>query len=434
MFASRAVKWGTVALLLAVVSSFAYAGVSAAHGSGGSRQGATGPTYNVTFTETGLAAGTNWSVFVHGEGDWSSGSHAYQTSSNASITFSLPNGTYRYHVRDVRGYDLTNGSRGTFNVSGGSPAPISVTFSVPTTYTVTFTEHGLPAGTNWTVRLHPEGGFGRDFRADFGRGWGDHGSLEGSSNGTTITFSLPNGTFRYFAHAAGFFAVNGSRGTVTVNGSSPATVDVNFSSPTSPTLYNVTFAETGLPAGTNWSVIVAGGGGFHHHGHHHGAETTSNSTLTLALGNGSYRYDVLRVPGYGIADNGSRGTFNVSGASPATISIVFVKLVTYTVTFTESGLPNGTNWTVVVGSWGGWGSSGGTTQVETSNGTTITFSLTNGTYWFFVGHVHGYRATNNSTGSLNVSGASPPTVDVTFAASHWGDAPVAAAVPAQTDR
>ena len=91
-------------------------------------------------------------------------------------------------------------------------------------------------------------------------------------------------------------------------------------------------------------------------------------------------------------------------------------------TFSETGLPAGTNWTVAVFGWGPGGF-----HVERANTTSITFELTNGTYFFHV-RAHGYVATNNSSGILNVTGASPPSVDVTFAPWSSLEAPAVSAV------
>jgi len=321
MRASRLLLGVIGAAVLIAVSGGVYAQSLVGAGSGGHWGNVSGPTYNVTFHETGLPAGTVWSVALSGHfGGWGHHfRHHGLTSNNSSIVIALPNGTYTYRVHPVAGFELLAGGNGTFVVNGSSPATLNVAFGKPVTYTVTFTESGLTAGTNWTVRVSPVGG--------------------------------------------GF------------------------------------------------------GGWFGRYHNRHLVQTTSNTSMTFGLPNGTYRYHVSPIYGYRIADNGSHGTFNVSGASPATISVVFTKLVTYTVTFSETGLPAGTNWTAAVFSWSSW--TGGLHFVRADT-TSISFQLTNGTYFFHV-RAHGYVATNNSSGILNVTGASPPTVDVTFApySSVW---------------
>jgi hypothetical protein len=405
-------------VLVATVSSFVYAGSVSAHGDGS--YGATGPTYNVTFSETGLAAGTPWGVALLGHGPFGLGHFGHHRgpfgSNTSSFNVSLPNGSYRYLVLPVAGYSVSSGAYGTVNVSG-APTSVSVAFSKLPTYTVTFQEVGLPAGTNWSVRV--AGG------AFLGFWGGDGGRMSNTSDTPTITFSLTNGTYYYGAHARGFRADSGGSGMFRVSGASPATISVTFLPLPTITTYNVTFTETGLPAGTNWTVGVVGTSGGGLHGPTHAIETTSTGSMTFALRNGSYRYFVAEVPGYEVADNGSFGSFAVAGASPASIAISFVRLVNYTVTFSEAGLPSGTNWSVlVVGR-----SAGGalTYEANTSSTPTITFSVSNGTYEYRVLHVDGYSAGNTTFGVFNVSGAAPAAIAITFAAeSGWGGVPAVA--------
>ena len=73
----------------------------------------------------------------------------------------------------------------------------------------------------------------------------------------------------------------------------------------------------------------------------------------------------------------------------------------YTVTFRESGLPIGINWSVTLDS-----------RTQTSTGSTLVFTETNSTYGYSIGSVSGYPV-SNATGSLTVAGG-PLTVTVTF--------------------
>jgi len=164
--------------------------------------GTTG-AYTVSFTETGLPTGTTWYVNITDEPPLSS--------TGQTITTALPNGTY----------DCTIGSASTsFEASGisftvnGTALPVSVTFSL-VTYAVTFTETGLPSGTEWWVNITGESPL--------------------DSTGTTISMSLPNGTFTYSVSASGHSTRTGN---VTVNGVSPSPVMEDFTSS----------APSGLPA------------------------------------------------------------------------------------------------------------------------------------------------------------------------------------------
>lgn len=151
--------------------------------------------------------------------------------------------------------------------------------------------------------------------------------------------------------------------------------------------YNVTFHETGLPGGTSWWVRLNGVG-----------QVASSANLSFEDPNGSLPFSVDPVPGYAPAPE--FGTVDVSGGR-VTVTISFTALPpTYKVTFTESGLPVGTIWSVTIGS-----------ETNFSNGTTITFQEANGSYTYHVGAVLGY--TTKGTGTLTVKGKSI-RVRVTF--------------------
>jgi len=84
-----------------------------------------------------------------------------------------------------------------------------------------------------------------------------------------------------------------------------------------PTNYSVTFAETGLPSGTNWSVSM---GGVQH--------SSSDTSIVFMDPNGAYQYTVVAVPGY--AASPSSGSATVSG-----------KAVTIVIQFTATSPTNG---------------------------------------------------------------------------------------------
>ena len=118
----------------------------------------------------------------------------------------LFNDTYTYAVATTdKSYQSPGG---TFTVSG-PVASKSVTFSL-VTYTVTFTETGLPSGTEWWVNLTN----GQSF----------------SSAETNLTLSEANGTYSYSASAPGYLNATGN---LTVGGPTTAPVAVSFSSSSS---------------------------------------------------------------------------------------------------------------------------------------------------------------------------------------------------------
>jgi hypothetical protein len=143
---------------------------------------------------------------------------------------------------------------------------------------VTFTESGLPSGTEWWVN---------------GTVVGSH-----SSTTTTISFSEPNGSYTYtVASANKEYAAAG--GSVVVSGAA-APKSVTFSLVT----YTVTFTETGLSSGTNWSVVLEGV-----------SHDATGTTITFTEPNGSYSFTVLNVSGYTVKP--SSGNLLVNGAALA---------------------------------------------------------------------------------------------------------------------
>ncbi len=101
--------------------------------------------YPVTFSETGLLAGTSWSVSLGGSS---------LRSTAATISAQERNGTYAFTVGAPVGYAASPAS-GTVVVAGAAVnVPIAFTSNGPATYPLTFTESGLPPGTNWSVTLN----------------------------------------------------------------------------------------------------------------------------------------------------------------------------------------------------------------------------------------------------------------------------------------
>ncbi|MGC8516101.1 MAG: PEGA domain-containing protein [Thermoplasmata archaeon] len=150
--------------------------------------------------------------------------------------------------------------------------------------------------------------------------------------------------------------------------------------------YNVTFTMSGLPVGTEWYVNITGQ-------QFSGPLPSSQTAYSTSLPNGSYYYVVssgnkFYKPSY-------QGSFTVSGvgiSEPITFSEV-----TYTVTFSETGLRSGSSWSVTLN---------GTAESSTGN---ISFIVPNGTYSYSIASIPGYSILsmpgyNGSSGVLTVSG------------------------------
>jgi YVTN family beta-propeller protein len=138
-----------------------------------------------------------------------------------------------------------------------------------------------------------------------------------------------------------------------------------------PTMYRVSFTEIGLPLGTPWGITLNGTG-----------NTSTTNTTAFAEPNGTYPFTVPGVADYTV--HPSFGNITIIGA-PLNVNITFKKIYLYPVTFTESGLPHGTSWSVDLN---------GTTH--SSTGTNITFDVTNYTYPYSVLTVPGYTPTQSS--------------------------------------
>ncbi len=145
-------------------------------------------------------------------------------------------------------------------------------------------------------------------------------------------------------------------------------------------LYVVEFLESGLRSGVTWYLNVSG----------QSSGPISGSTYSLDLQNGTYNYSFYSSSNEYHAVNGS-GTFVVNGSS-LKMYVTFMPQL-FNVIFVESGLPQGTRWTVTLN---GKGSSNSTND-------SIAFSVTNGTYDFIIPRVNSYGPAI-STGSVTVRG------------------------------
>jgi nitrous oxidase accessory protein NosD len=155
--------------------------------------------------------------------------------------------------------------------------------------------------------------------------------------------------------------------------------------------YSFIFTESGLASSTTWGVVVNGVG-----------YLSPTTTLVIPEVNGpraTYQFAVPRVTGYFPSTPSSGGPWP-EARSNISITIAFIAFL-FPVQFQEFGLPNGTVWSVVVGSH--------TVTSTSSNGLTL---LSNGTYPYIAGKVDGYKLTVGS-GSFVMSGT-PMTVLIIY--------------------
>ncbi|MEM0138946.1 MAG: hypothetical protein QW100_04430, partial [Thermoplasmatales archaeon] len=312
-------------------------------------------TFSVVFIETGLATGTSWNVTLNGVT-----LSATVAPRSTTITFSEPNGNYSFFVANVSGYTASLSS-GTITVNGAT-VTVSITFTSTSNLTVTFTESGLTSVTTWYVALNGQTEF-----------------TTTSAATSSISFRITAGTYSYVVEPVNGFIPTPASGSVSVS-TSPITVPITF---TAGTTYSVAFNETGLASTTSWSVTL--------NGIRESATVSAGySIITFYETPGTYSFSVMPISGYAVSL--SSGRVSVSTADVA-INVTFSGVRIYEVTFTESGLPAGTSWSVTLN---------GVTLSSSRN--SIVFSEPNGTYSYTIGSISGYTATPSS-GSITVNGA-----------------------------
>jgi YVTN family beta-propeller protein len=162
---------------------------------------------------------------------------------------------------------------------------------------------------------------------------------------------------------------------------------------------NVTFSETGLPSGTTWNVTLAAAAW------NGGSVTQAITGASFVFGVdfwthlASYNYTFTIQPVAGEAPNPLRGYVTNNGTAPSWVNVTFRTGGVYDVRFNESGLSYSARpWSVTLGGF-----------PQSSNGNSITFQESNGTYPFTTS---GWSNWTSSPRSGNVTVAGRP-VNVT---------------------
>lgn len=308
--------------------------------------------FQLNVSESGLPPGTAWNLSLDGV-SW--------ISSAGQISLSLPNGSYSYDVDSI-GYLATPAS-GTILIDGAQ-AELIVSFARPT-YSVEFLEYGLPSGLEWSVNL---GGIGD--------------SLVTNGGTDVLTFGpVPNGTYAY--------TIGGTpgwhQGTLPYSGSQAvAGSDIEVSMTYYQVNYTVSLTESGLPIGKVWSVTFNG--------------TTQNVTTTgkvavLDFGhqpNGTYSYSISGLTGWHQQSIPYTGSATVDGL-PLDLQVTYTRVL-YALSFSETGLIPGTQWSVTVNG-----------TLSSVMGPSFDIEEANGTYQFDVTNVTGFEI-SDPTGVVTIAG------------------------------
>jgi parallel beta-helix repeat protein len=196
-------------------------------------------------------------------------------------------------AQNVAGSDGIVDTPFVINATNWDPYPLAHPW---TAHTATFTEAGLTAGTKWDVTI---------------------GGATWWSTAASIVYTETNGANASYSYTvgavAGYQVAKPASGNLPANGAD-ASVSVTFA----PFNYSVMFVESGLKAGTTWSVTV-----------NSATLTGATANLSTRAGNGTWSYVTKNVSGYALTTG--PGTVTVHGAA-----------VTVTVTYVAIN-PNGTN-------------------------------------------------------------------------------------------
>ncbi len=337
---------------------------------GGAAMVLTGSTSTTGSGTTGISTQSVW-YNTPSSGD---GSQGGVSSSYAEPTWQLYSSDANSVITGASSITGVSSGRGTPDVAGdGANMEIYITYSGSSSYQElwgTSIASPLTAGVvaDMVHYLGSNEGFMNPLiyklaQAEYNGSYASQKPFYFISNGSNGDFSANNG----YSLAVGWGSINAYSFVLDQSSTSP------------PAKYTVTFTESGLPSGTTWSVTLGG------------ITNSGTGSISFSEPNGTYSYSVGAVSGY--TSSPSSGSLTVNGAAVSQ-AITFTATVTakYTVTFTESGLPSGTTWSVTLG---------GITNSGTGS---ISFSEPNGTYSYSVGAVSGYTS-SPSSGSLTVNGA-----------------------------
>ncbi len=287
-------------------------------------------TFNLTscdtvFSESGLPSGSSWQVKYDGSS---------VDSQSSSISFNNLPGNYSFSISPIVLGTCTFAPNESSGVIGAGSTP-AIHFN-SSCYT-DFYENGLPSKSLWTV---------------------NYSDKNTSSVGTSMSISTPYSTYPYSVYniSAGpdcYYIPQPSTGTDSAGTSVTITYVRECVS---------TFKETGLYAGTPWSVV------------YNGINASSRSSSISILGvPGNYSYKIVNAYGYGceFVPNETSSSL-VSGNN---VSLSF-NATSCTTTLTEKGLPSGQSWNATF------------LAFNSTNSNTVSFVTGAGNYSLLVPHLN----------------------------------------------
>ncbi len=322
-FISFSTPFGTYSYSVSLTSTPSCTGISASPSSGQLATGGTatiffgGGSCTTTFDETGLNTGTSWSVAYDS---------LVQSSTGTSIIFNVPAGKYSFSLSP---FSAAGCSYSPNPSSGELQAGTTQSISYSSSCTTTFTESGLPSSTSWSVTYN---------------------SQTLSSTGTSISFTDSAGSYSYSVSSPTVsgctYSPSPSSGSLTAGQSQAISYSGNCTT---------TFTESGLPSSTSWSVT------------YNSVSKSSTGLITFYDTPGSYSFSVSSP----VVSSCTYSPSPSSGSLTAGQSQAISYSGNCTTTFTESGLPSSTSWSVIYNS-----------NTKSSTGTSISFYDISGSYSF----------------------------------------------------
>ncbi|MDA8054215.1 MAG: hypothetical protein M0Z77_01015 [Thermoplasmatales archaeon] len=242
-------------------------------------------------------------------------------------------------------------------------------------YSASYTETGLPTGSTFTVSLANA----TKIATSTPTAAGSAATISGLYNGTYVlsAAATPGTGHKY----SGLIWNLPSSTIVGISGAYAGTV--TFSEE-----FLLNFTESGLASGTAWNVLVGST-----------KYSSSKSYLDINELNGTYSYSVLGISGYSVTP--LSGSIVLNGGNVSVPLAYSATGETFTVTFSESNLPPGSLWGIIL--------NGETTSI---NSASTSYSLTNGTYEFKISDVGSWYAIPSS-GTITVNGKAV-TQNITF--------------------
>ncbi len=345
--------------------------------------------YNVRFDSSGLTSTQSFKVCIY-TGNPYNPYFSSPLESNTSypsmsyVGFNLPYGTYYFTVSDSSNGLSPTPSYGTIAVNGKNVA-VNIVFSIPTSqssYSVTFNVTNIPSTLS-------------NYNFEFGVDIYSNGYQNNQNYGSTISFSVLNGTYSFNTYlmntpltiSAGLSPGNGQ---FLVQGKN---VLINLTLLPPEPLYKVKFVESGIPSGEIFGAGIIGNVN----------ETTVSSTsnyVGFTLPNGSYNYNILGVNGMG--NDPSGGELIVNGGS-VTIPVSFYPAyyMNFTLPNLPSNIPNtGFEWCLKLVN-----DVNGNSQMERSYSNKISFSTMQNDPYSYSAASYGSYTISNPSGSVILNGS-----------------------------